>query len=363
MMGKRLPNWDLLRSLLMFLVIVVHAAGDLGEFGEMDLEIVIKRIALICNPLFFALSGYFAIRPSKRTLGNFYIHKLITLVLPMVLYSLILFPGYLYVIGQTDALLVRYFEFDTLLLTKSWWFIPTLIPCIIVAPFLNKGFEALTDRQLKVLGIIIGILALSAIVLGFIRWEADIYEWNAISLFCQVIQDLFPTSILMTSTQFFVFFLLGGIFSRVYPILTMKTKKALILVALLSWVFDVLWVCFEIPFNGESYFWVFITVGLLAVFAEMDIRSEGLSKIIIWTGKRSYSIYLVQFAVLIFLRGLIYTDSVFGDVALMGGFERIIIWIGYIVCAYLISLAVSSLIDTLLLSKIQNLLFRKENAR
>ena len=64
---KRLVQWDLLRALAMFLVIVNHASPYLGIMQGIDAGKIVGELALICNPVFFALSGYFAIRkPAHR---------------------------------------------------------------------------------------------------------------------------------------------------------------------------------------------------------------------------------------------------------------------------------------------------------
>lgn len=63
---RRLANWDLLRSIAMFLVVVVHTSGNLGLVGNFDAGYAVGTAAILCDPLFFALSGYFALGPIKR---------------------------------------------------------------------------------------------------------------------------------------------------------------------------------------------------------------------------------------------------------------------------------------------------------
>lgn len=70
--GQRLVNWDLLRTLAMFSVVVVHCGGYLGQIGPVNMGLVAGRAAIACDPVFFALSGYFALRPLKRGLQDYY---------------------------------------------------------------------------------------------------------------------------------------------------------------------------------------------------------------------------------------------------------------------------------------------------
>ena len=87
----RLAHWDLLRSLAMFLVVVVHASGSLGTIRNFNMGHAVGIAALICDPLFFLLSGYFALGPIKRCLKSYYSNKAITILLPLVLYSILLY--------------------------------------------------------------------------------------------------------------------------------------------------------------------------------------------------------------------------------------------------------------------------------
>ena len=60
--SKRMANWDLLRSLSMLLVVVCHSARYLPPVCGVDVAPALERLALVCDPVFFALSGFFAIR-------------------------------------------------------------------------------------------------------------------------------------------------------------------------------------------------------------------------------------------------------------------------------------------------------------
>lgn len=64
---KRLTNWDLLRALSMFLVVVVHIAPQLGSFRNINASAIASTAAIICDPIFFCLSGYFALKPLKKS--------------------------------------------------------------------------------------------------------------------------------------------------------------------------------------------------------------------------------------------------------------------------------------------------------
>lgn len=69
---QRLANWDFLRAISMFAVVVVHMSGYLGPIGGVPTN-AIGTFAIVCDPVFFALSGYFALRPLKTGLPKYYV--------------------------------------------------------------------------------------------------------------------------------------------------------------------------------------------------------------------------------------------------------------------------------------------------
>lgn len=73
--SKRLTNWDLLRALSMFLVVVVHIAPQLGNFRNINASAIASTAAIICDPIFFCLSGYFALKPLKKSYKDYLFGK------------------------------------------------------------------------------------------------------------------------------------------------------------------------------------------------------------------------------------------------------------------------------------------------
>lgn len=156
---RRLVNWDLLRAISMFAVVVVHMSGYLGPIGGVPTN-AIGTFAIVCDPVFFAPSGYFALRPLKTGLPKYYVRKFSSIILPLFLYSALLYVYY----GWSSGLsLFGYIEYFNNVLTP-WWFIPALIPYLIVAPFLYKCLESLSDDWVKLLvkfAVILSVWALS----------------------------------------------------------------------------------------------------------------------------------------------------------------------------------------------------------
>ena len=141
----------------MFLVIVVHFAPQLGSFRGINAGVIVGTGAIICDPIFFCLSGYFALKPLKKSYKDYLFGKALSLLLPIFVYAGLLYT-YKVVTGSLQD--TNYIRYTSSLVQGGWWFVPALIPYIIIAPVLAKMFEALDDRTCKIaLFVTLGIYA------------------------------------------------------------------------------------------------------------------------------------------------------------------------------------------------------------
>lgn len=346
----RAANWDLLRSLAMFLVVVVHTSTMLGPIHGFETAALINRLALICDPIFFMLSGYFALRPMKRSLKNYYLNKVSTVLLPLVLYALLLYGCSEYSQGLS---LGGYFLYFANLLANGWWFIPALVPCLVVAPFLYKGLEALSDRQVMLVGAILAALFLSGGVFTSLRWLFASMGIETLANMAELALKIVPPSMLTSYPAYYQFFILGGIFYRLAPVIDRRMGNCLIAAGMAFWLIDVAWGVLGLPLQDPSYFWVFSAFGVMVLFARIDIGSALAQRAISWVAKRSYAVYLLQYTTIHLFSSVLYGMEPFGPVVLMAAPFRIAVWFSVTLGAYFLALAVASVFDPLVLSKLQ----------
>lgn len=360
---QRSVNWDLLRSLAMFLVVVVHTPISVGgelAWGSADdwfISRIISTAAIICDPIFFTLSGYFALKPFTKNLKDYYLNKVSTIILPLILYSILLY----FFVNRHDFAslsLEGYFSYFAGLLGGGWWFIPTLVPCLLVAPFLSKGLEHLSDRNIFVLCVLCMVMSGWGLGTSLLDWVGIQTGTETLSSFSAMAMLLVPPGLLTVALNFFVFFILGGLFRRMVPHLREKAGTAAIVVGLLFWLLDVLLLAFGIPRNDPSYTWMFTAFGTMVLFDRIQITSKLPSRIINWTAQRSYSIYLLQYTTISLSSMAIYDYSLLGSVSTMDPVLRILMFVVYVLVAYLMALGIASIIDTLLLSNLQKLFKR-----
>ena len=353
--SNRAVNWDLLRALAMFLVVVVHTAVYLGPIHGFGTATLVSKTALICDPIFFAMSGFFAIRPSKHSLGNYYLNKVCTILLPLVVYILLL---YFYSTGFSNMSLGNFFQYFANTLSGRWWFIPALVPCLLAAPFLAKGLEALSNHQVKMIVIVLAALFLSGGVLTTAQWLFLAIGIETLANFCDLLLWLVPPSMLTSAPAYVLFFILGGLFRRLAPLISRRIGNRIILCGIAFWIIDVTWATLGIPRSDPSYFWLFSTFGIMLLFDRISIKSDFAQKAISWVAQRSYSIYLLQYTTIAISAALFYDQALFGAIPDMIAPLRILGWIAMTVGAYLLALAIASFCDTFLLSPLQKL-FRK----
>lgn len=343
---RRLVNWDLLRAISMFAVVVVHMSGYLGPIGGVPTN-AIGTFAIVCDPVFFALSGYFALRPLKTGLPKYYVRKFSSIILPLFLYSALLYVYY----GWSSGLsLFGYIEYFNNVLTP-WWFIPALIPYLIVAPFLYKCLESLSDDWVKLLVKFAVILSVWGVVGCFLTWSFDVTGHATLGRLVGICTSLLPATLVPNS--YFIYFCLGFFIRRLIPNLSDKRKKQLIVLGLSCWLLDTAFAHFGINRVDPSYAWLPATISIFMIFDRLSIPDGRVSCCIGWAAKRSYSIYLLQYTTIEIATAAIYTSVFAGGIMGHAALVRVCVWIGTTALAYVLAIGIASIVDSALLKSLQ----------
>lgn len=144
-----MSNMELLRILAMFLVLVVHAdfyslgTPSAADFSSSPIpstvRVIMESVSVIAVNVFVLISGWFGIKPSIRSLGNFIFQ---CLFFSFGIYVVLLITGLttLSLHGLTTCLY----------LTKDMgWFVKAYLGLYILSPVLNAFVEKATRRQLE----------------------------------------------------------------------------------------------------------------------------------------------------------------------------------------------------------------------
>lgn len=344
--SKRLANWDLLRSVAMLFVVVVHCLDALGQFGGVEAKPLLADFFLVCDPVFFCLSGYFAIRPPRTDLGTYYLRKVSAIILPIVVYSLLLYAWDVGTGDIPDPSARALFAYQAGLLDSSWWFMPELIPFLVLAPFLAPVLDGLSDRQLVTLAKVVGVLGAWGCAWSLatnVLQRAGLEEQA--QLFAVAIQ-LVPAEV-VPGSRYFVYFCMGYLVRRMSPRIGDRAYHGLVALGMAALAAGTVLRGMGFDRPDPSYYWLYATLAIFLVFDRVRITSAAASRALAWTAKRSYAIYLMQYTTISVMQPLLYEGAF--DYAALPALGRVGVWCLLVASSYPLALGVASALDTTVL--------------
>ena len=106
--------------------------------------------------------------------------------------------------------------------------------------------------------------------------------------------------------------------------------------------------------SDPSYLWLFASIGIFLVFDKIQITGECASKIINWTAKRSYSIYLLQYTTIAIVYGIFNQFGMLDGTANMAFLIRVPLQAIAVSLSWLFALGGASIVDSFILEPMQN---------
>jgi surface polysaccharide O-acyltransferase-like enzyme len=314
--GKKqfLPWADLIRTVAIFLVITVHVSGQItnlwGKVPESDWFIanIYGGIARICVPLFFMISGYLLL-PRSESLGSFYRRRMLKIVIPFIVWSLIYLGWYC---GNHPGMCTAPLIQKLLFVQGTYyhlWFMYSLIGIYLILPVLRLLVRRDADR--KILWYLIGLWLIFQSAFNFLTYFGHFRIGISAPL----------------ATGFVGFFLLG------YLLGPWKLSRSMALLAAAAWVLATIatilgtYLLTRASGKFENYFYGFTTpnviISTVSAFLLLKWISENWfgtfftnSRIIRNLAAASFGIYLVHVLVIEILQGWIpgvHLDSSIGN--------------------------------------------------
>lgn len=105
---------------------------------------------------------------------------------------------------------------------------------------------------------------------------------------------------------------MGYFVKRVTPLLDRRETRFIKSIGILFFIFDIVSAYFGFERSDPSFNWVIVTVAIFVAFNGIKLHSQTFSNIIEWTAKRSYSIYLLQYATIELATSVIYNGVLDG---------------------------------------------------
>ena len=155
-----------------------------------------------------------------------------------------------------------------------------------------------------------------------------------------MLQNIIPRSLI--GGTYFTFFCMGYFVKRISPLLNKHEARLIKTAGILFFIVDIMSAYFGLERSDPSFNWMIVTVAIFVAFDEIKLQSQSLSKTIEWAAKRSYSIYLLQYATIEFATNVIYAGALNGGHAALAWPLRLATWILATAVAYGLALAVAS---------------------
>lgn len=266
----RQSNFELLRIVAMFLVLVVHS--DFRSLGSPTTEdiansplsactrIFIQSLSVVCVDVFVLISGWFGIKPSWKGFGNFIFQCL------YFGFGIYLF---LLVTGRESFSFNSFMQYDPI---KLHWFVLAYIGLYILSPILNAYVTTCSKQQLLYT------------LIAFYTFQT-LYGWNSAASWVREGYSTF---------SFIGLYLLAR-YLNLYGSKETNALKYFVLylgIAALNSIYATMYIYHPSARSAYAYVNPLVIIAsclLLMAFARMKIPTN---KVINFVGKSAFSVYL-----------------------------------------------------------------------
>ncbi|GHT80807.1 hypothetical protein FACS1894125_0320 [Actinomycetota bacterium] len=317
----------------MFFVVGVHVLSTLWMLDDAFIphRIVdsLLQIFFFCNPLFFMISGRFALQKQSTPTFKFYFKRLTTLLVPLVVYLCLggLIENRVQGAKFSVADILRTTFVDN---TSKYWFIYTLIGFVLVTPFIKRLLDSLSDKELKV------FICLILVVMTGVTIEQSLNISTGI--FSNVFMGL-------SVSVWLIFYILGFCLERLRIGGSQQKRVVLYILGVISFVAMMTLSTLVPTFNASNpnLLQLISCSALYTFITSFNIRNN---KPLHFVGQRIFGVYFLQFTVLGVLNVLDKTNIVEGFGPYIGAvFAKT-------VAIYIISLIVATVVDLLVVQPI-----------
>ncbi|MBQ0084274.1 MAG: acyltransferase [Clostridiales bacterium] len=329
-------RYDLIRCLAMAMVLAQHtlASYEVRSSGSFKVKFCYYSIAfvlMLCNPIFFLISGKFNLKKNftkPEDYKIFYIKKAVSIVLPFVLLSVATYLLNFYNKLSIKDFINRFFNNE---IQSVYWFMYILIGIVALSPFYSKMLLALSKKEKTIL------FAILLVIRIFVTVLAAVYDNPSF------------TSSTFGIVYWHLFYLVGFIAEDVFD--TRKKQNIVILLGILGYIFQLFIAYFymgDFPWNMYNpHPWtLFESLALYFIVLRINVKTQFFTKIIEFTAKQSFIFYLVHIDVLY----RVY-DPIVNALPINKAFSAIIVY----VVSFLLTLLISYIINTLIIIPLQKL--------
>lgn len=308
--NKRQANFEILRTIAMLMVIVLHYLNDARFLPESGMELsdrqavgaMLESFCIVAVNVYILISGYFMVH------AGFKLSRIVRLIGQVLFYSLLIPPilaaAGISVLAEREGI-YGLIQYVLPLSTDHYWFATEYVLLYLFSPFLNIGCQKLDKKQL---GIIL-ILLLT---------------------FFSVIKSVVPVE-LVTDREgydfgwFMCLYLTGG-YIRLHglPFLDKRGRNRLLYVGCAAGIgllaiglhylsrSGILAYYYQVPFHYNFILTFGSAVGLFYGFTKIKIKEGKAAALARWLGPLSFGVYLLHMHIDLRYLWFGWTQSIFG---------------------------------------------------
>lgn len=285
--NKRDIKYETVRVVAMLFVITIHQLDPLRLKLQNPITYnIFSLILLTCNGMFFMLSGKFALQFNYEKEGcykKYYFNKFVGLIIPVLVYmaiKIVYLMKYVIFIPITFKSVLKTYIKSVIegYAPTEYWFIYYLIANLIVAPFLARIFKNINKKE-SCLFFVICLIS------------------NALMVYPKLIGINFAVPFYLAGMN--VYFFMGSLYDKM--ITNKKEKVIVIILGIISYGIAV----FQLQTGKAINIYdlaptAILTVAMMytCITSFIKIRGNTISKIILFLGKHSFSIYLIHMTML-----------------------------------------------------------------
>lgn len=280
-------SYNLIRVVAMLMVLGVHVSNEVEQFMEpynttWYINSVLTCFLMLANPLFFMLSGKFNLGKKFNCIQDYFFYyykKFITIVCPLLLFSIVVF---LFKYDYTDWNVILFVkEFLNNEIEGVYWFVYAIGSIYVFSPFFSKMIQNMSQVDKKVFfWVLIAINTFITIYLfkgtnQHMNYNSfGIISWHLFYFIGYLLED-----VVKTRKEQNIFIVLGGV--------------GLIVQFLLDRFVEDL----AVPLYDPTPWMIFEAIALYFIILRIDIGKNKFAKIIDKLAEISFVFYLLHMLV------------------------------------------------------------------
>lgn len=308
---KRYANLDLLKTIAIVMVIMLHSSvlntnfvttPGISSIIQYAIRIISEGVAI-----FILVNGFLLINKENFDLKK-HLKKILKIFIILIIWSVLLTIASKLIWGQgitiSDTIKTIFTTDINNKYTGVLWFLQSLIALYLIFPILKN----LHDTNKKVYNYLFILLLINTILVNTLGLVSNLIQtkmqFNMINMFTAYLSKFQ----ILTNRNFLIFFMLGGyLFENKEKFEEKKVRIKWSLIGLGAWIMALLYAItisklknkmYASNFNFESVFILLSIIGMYAFTYKYKDNNKWYNNLITCIGKNSLGIYLVHIIII-----------------------------------------------------------------